>query len=165
MAKKVYPHAGGKRIVQKKQYTAGAKHKGYIENQVTMEKKSFMFNPPEISFSRGVTYSEIASPGMSYPLFQFVKGESMSFNFPLYFYDKPYTGVIKEWLTFLNEFLPPEYTYRKDLNNFTKPPHLIIAMGGFVKRCAMESLDTKYTDFNSSLLPTEATFTLGLRRL
>lgn len=164
MAKKVTPIVGNSRLPQKKQYTAGAKLKGYILNKVTLEMKSFMYNPPQISFSRGSTYSEISSPGMSYPLFQFVKGESMRFNFSLYFYDKPCTGVIKEWLNFLNGFLPPEYTYKENYS-FTKPPHLIIAMGSFVKVCVLESLGTTYTDFNSQLQPTEATFSLSLRRI
>ena len=151
-------------LTKKTKYTAGARTKGYIQNQVTLEKKAFMFNPSEISFSRSATYSEISSPGMSYPLFQFVKGESTSFGCPLYIYDKPYTGAVKEWLNFLNGFLPPEYTYSKNYS-FTKPPYLLIAMGSFVKVCVLESLGTTYTDFNSQLQPTEATFTLSLRRI
>ena len=152
------------KLSHKKVYTAGAKNKGYIQNQVTLEKKAFMYNPPEVSFSNSASYSEISAPGMVYPLFQFVKGNSMSFSCPLYFYDKPRTGIIKEWESFLNKFLPPDHAYN-NYKNFTKPPHLLIAMGGLVKICVLESLDVRYTEFDVLLQPTEATFTLNLRRI
>lgn len=142
-------------------YSSGAKTKGYIKNRVTGETKSFLFNPSELSFSRGATYSETSSPGLSYPLTQYVRGNLITFNVPLYIYDKPYSGLVLEWESFLNNFVPPTIND----SSYIKPNDLLICMGSFIRECVMESLETHYTEFNVALDPTEATFTLQLRQV
>lgn len=138
---------------------AGAKTKGYIKNTSNGSIKHFMFNPEVLQYTRSATYSEVASPGLSYPLTQYVRGNSIAFQIPLYIYDRAYTGAVKEWEAFLSAFLPPE------VNNITykKPDMLTLVMGSFIKNCVLESLDINYSDFNSDLEPTEATLTLSLK--
>lgn len=138
---------------------AGAKTKGYIKNASNGVIKHFMFNPESLQFTRSATYSETSSPGLSYPVTQYVSGNSTAFQVPLYIYDRAYTGAVKEWEAFLSDFLPPETNGIA----YTKPDMLTIVMGSFIKNCVLESLDVNYTDFNSDLEPTEATLTLSLK--
>lgn len=139
----------------------GSQTKGSIMDCVTGEKRGFFFNPSEISYSRSANYSEITSPGLSNPLVQYVSGNSMHFSFPLFFYDKPYTGLIPNWEKFFNNFLPPIY----NKSGFKKPNWLLLAMGNFVQQCVVESIDYNYTEFNKTLHPTVGTITLNLRSL
>lgn len=142
-------------------YSSGAKTKGYIKNKNTGVLKSFMFNPSELSFDRGATYAEISAPGLSYPITQYVRGNIITFSVPLYIYDKPYSGKVKEWEDFLNSFVPPTV----NTGGYTKPNEMLFVMGDFIRSCVVETLGTHYTSFNSDLLPNEATFTLSLRQV
>ena len=142
-------------------YGRGARTKGYILNGVKGEKRLFLYNPSEISFSRSANYSEIKSPGLSNPLTQYINGNSMQFKFPLFLYDKPYSGLIPNWQRFLDNFLPPDWNNI----NFKKPDWLMIAMGNFIHRCVVMSIDYSYTEFNQTLYPTVGTITLNLKSL
>lgn len=148
-------------VYAKKKYSSGAKTKGYIKNKTTGDIKPFMFNPTDITYSRGATYSETSSPGLSYPITQYVRGNIVTFSISMYIYDKPNTGVVTSWETFLNKFVPPT------INNsgYSKPDALMMCMGTFIKDCVLESLEVHYTDFDAHLKPTEATFTLNLRQV
>lgn len=142
-------------------YASGAKTKGYLKNTDDNKIKYFYFNPTELEWERSATYQEIASPGLSYPLFNYVRGNSIPFSISLKVIDKPHTGAIAEWEEFLSNFLPPT------INNgsYKKPKEVIVVMGDFLRECILESLNTKYEDFNEDLLPTECTFTLNLRQV
>lgn len=143
------------------EYKSGAKTKGYIKNVVTGEIKSFMFNPSELEFQRSATYSEIASPGLSYPITQYVRGNILTFSVPLYIYDRPYSNEVETWEQFLNSFVPPTVND----SGYTKPDEMLFVMGNFIRNCVLESLNTHYISFTSDLLPDEATFTLNLRQV
>lgn len=142
-------------------YTAGAKIKGYIKNKNSGVIKNFMFNPAELSFERSATYSEISSPGLSYPITQYVRGNIMTFSVPLYIYDRPYSGAVKEWEDFLSCFVPPT----ENTSGYVKPDEMLFVMGTFIRNCIAESINTQYTSFTSELLPDEATITLNLRQV
>ena len=140
----------------------GARTKGYIVNSSKGVKRLFLYNPSEISFSRSANYSEIKSPGLSVPLIQYINGNASNFKFPLYFYDKPYTGIIPNWEKFLADFLPP----KSNAAFYRKPDWLLLAMGNFIQNCIVESIDYNYTEFNSvNLYPTVGTITLNLKTL
>lgn len=142
-------------------YNAGAKTKGYLKNSNTGDKKFFYFNPTELEFERGATYQEISSPGLSYPLFNYVKGNSTAFSLPLKVLDKSSEGLIKEWEDFFAKLLPPTV----NSSTYTKPDEVTVVMGSFIRECVVESLNTKYEEFDSDLNPTECTFTLSLRQV
>lgn len=142
-------------------YSSGAKVKGYLKNNSTSNKKFFYFNPNELSFERSATYQEFSSPGLNYPLFSYVKGNSTAFSVPLKVIDKSNEGLIEEWENFLADFLPPD----TNDGTFNKPSELTFVMGTFICECFLESLGTSYEDFNEDLKPIECTFTLNLRRL
>lgn len=140
-------------------YNSGASTKGYLKNNNTGDKLSFMFNPSSLSFSQGATYSEITSPGMSYPLTQYVRGNSHAFELPLYVYDRPSGDEIKVWESFLQRLIPPEINSAE----YLQPDTVKVVLGTFIKDCVVENLNTEYTHFTPDLEPDEATFTLSLK--
>lgn len=139
----------------------GAKTKGYIKNVSTGKTMKFQFNPEDFEYSRGVTYSDIVAPGMSYPDTQFVHGNTRTFPVELFFYDKPYTGLILNYMNFIGAFLTPE----TNPSNYQKPPEMIFCYGYFIRRCVLEDLNIKIEEYNSSGNPTIARFTLSLRQV
>lgn len=139
----------------------GAKTKGWIKNNETGEKKSFQFNPTTLSYAREASYSEISAPGMAYPDVQFTKGNSRSFSVTLFFYDNPDTGVIKNYIKFLEGFLTPEYNEI----GYIKPPEMTFCFGYFIRKCVLESLDISIDMLNDEGEPTQAVITLSLRQV
>lgn len=137
----------------------GAKTKGYLKNGSTGEIKKFMFNPSSLDFTKSAVYSEVSSPGLNYPMTQYVRGNSFSFQLPLYIYDRPFSGAVKEWEDYLKKFLPPQ----ENTTTYSKPDFVTVVMGSFIQNCVVESLQVQYTDFNSDLEPTEAMLTLSLK--
>lgn len=142
-------------------YSSGAKTKGYIKNNNTGEKLMFFFNPTELEWDRSATYQEISSPGLNYPLFNYVRGNSTSFPVPLKVIDNPSTGLISKWEDFFAKLLPPT----ANSSTYNKPDDITIVMGSFIKECIVENLNTKYERWNENLIPIEATFTLTLRQV
>lgn len=139
----------------------GATTKGWIKNNVTGEKKSFMYNPPELEYERSVTYADISAPGLPYPNTQFVKGNARSFTVELFIFDKPYTGRYKEYMLFLGEFLPPE----TNVSGYTRPPDMTFCFGFFIRKCVMESFTVKVEDWDRNLNPTQVRYTMQLRQV
>ena len=155
----------------------GAKNKGWIMNTVSGTKKSFIFNPTTFEHGKGATYAETSSPGMSYPMHQYVKGEARVFSIELYMYHN--TGVagdvianmgnklnlggnpITEFVSFLEEFMPPD----NDVAGYTKPPELIFCYGSFIKRCVMQDLKLIYTRYSMTGTPIEAKAQITLRQV
>lgn len=138
---------------------AGAKTKGYLKNGSTGEIKKFMFNPSSLEFTKSAVYSEVSSPGLNYPMTQYVRGSSFGFSLPLYIYDRPFSGAVKEWEDYLSKFVPP----KENTATYTKPDFVTVVMGSFIQNCVVESLQVQYTDFNGDLEPTEAMLTLSLK--
>lgn len=139
----------------------GAKTKGYIKNLSTGKSMNFQFNPENFEYSRGTTYSDIVAPGMSYPDTQFVHGNLRSFPVELFFFDKPYTGLITNYMNFIGGFLTPE----NNPSNYSCPPEMLFCYGYFIRRCVLEDLNIKIEEFNERGYPTMARFTLTLRQV
>ena len=135
-------------------------YKGWIKNNVTGVKKSFQYNPTELEYSRGASYSEISAPGMPYPNTQYTKGNLRSFPLPLFFFDNPCTGVIKDFMNFLGGFLPPEVN-----KEFTVPPDMTLCYGYFIRKCVLEDLSIRIERTDATGEPIQATFTLQLRQV
>ncbi len=141
--------------------TIGAKVKGYLKNLDTGEILKFQYNPETFEHSRGATYSDIVSPGMSYPDAQYVHGNAVTFSIELFIFDKPYTGVYAHFLKFLQDFLPPE------MNNstFKKPPEALICYGNFIKRCIILEIAEKIEEYDEQGNEVNARITLSLRQV
>ena len=140
---------------------SGASNKGYMKNLTTGKVMKFQYNPETFEYSRGATYSEIVAPGMSYPDTQYVRGNSRSFPIELFFFDKPSTGVINSYKSFLEEFLPPE----SNTKDFNKPPEMLFVYGDFIRKCVLEDLSIKIEEYDTKANPTTARFSLTLRQV
>ena len=125
------------------------------------DKFVFQFNPEQIPYSRGANYSSIDSPGMSYPLTQYVGGQVREFSFEVFYYDKPHSGKIKKARKFLEGLLPPE----KNKKSFKKPPTFTLAYGYFVKRYVLTNLSVNDDWLDKEGRPIMTRFTLTVRQV
>lgn len=138
-----------------------AKTKCYLVNNSTNENHVFQFNPTEMPYSRGANYTSIESPGMSYPLTQYVGGQIREFSFEAFYYDNPFSGKINTARKFLESLLPPE----SNTSGFTKPPTFTLAYGYFVKTFVLTNLDVNDEWMNEDGQPIMTRFTLTVRQV
>lgn len=138
-----------------------AKTRCYVIRNDTNARLTFQFNPTSIPYSRGANYSTIESPGMSYPLTQYVGGAVREFSFEVFYYDKPYSGKINTARKFLEGLLPPE----SNVDNFTKPPTFTFAYGYFVKTLVLVNLDVNDEWLDEDGQPIMTRFTLTVRQV
>ena len=138
-----------------------AKTRCYILRNDTNEKLTFQFNPSTIPYSRGANFGIIDSPGMSYPLTQYVGGQVREFSFEVFYYDRPYSGKINKARKFLEGLLPPE----KNTSSFTKPPTFTFAYGYFVRTLVLLNLDIVDEWLNEDGQPLMTRFTLTVRQV
>lgn len=138
-----------------------AKTRSYVINNSTNERMLFQFNPESVPYSRSANYTTIDSPGMSYPLTQYVGGNVREFAIPLFYYDRPYSGKINKARKFLEALLPPE----KNTSGFTKPPTFTFAYGYFVKTLVLLSLDVNDIIIDRDGQPVMTEFTLTVRQV
>lgn len=138
-----------------------AKTRCYIIRNDNNKKLKFQFNPESIPYSRGANYSTIESPGMSYPLTQYVGGQVREFSFEVFYYDRPYSGKIKKARKFLEGLLPPE----KNKKRYTKPPVFTLAYGYFVRKLVLTNLDVNDEWLDSRGRQIMTRFTLTVRQV
>ena len=138
-----------------------AKTKCYILRNDNNAKHIFQFNPESMPYSRGANFTTIESPGMSYPLTQYVGGQVREFSFEVFYYDKPYSGKINTARKFLEGLLPPE----KNTSSFKKPPTFTLAYGYFVKKYVLTNLEVNDEWMNSNGQPIMTRFTLTVRQV
>lgn len=138
-----------------------AKTRCYIINNDTGKKLTFQFNPTTVPYSRGANYGTIESPGISYPLTQYVGGKVREFSFEVFYYDNPYSGNINKARKFLEDLLPPE----NNKSSFTKPPTFTFAYGYFVKTLVLLDLQVQDDWLDSDGRPINTIFTLTVRQV
>ena len=138
-----------------------AKTRCYIINNSTNKPMNFQFNPESMPYSRGANYTSIESPGMSYPLTQYVGGSAREFSFEVFYYDRPYSGKINKARKFLEALLPPE----KNKKGFKKPPTFTLAYGYFVKVYVLTNLQVNDEWMNGDGNPEMTRFTLTVRQV
>ena len=138
-----------------------AKTRCYIISNDTNKRMTFQFNPTSVPYSRSANYATIDSPGMSYPLTQYVGGNVREFSFEVFYYDRPYSGKINKARKFLEGLLPPE----KNKKNFKKPPTFTFAYGYFVRTLVLEQLDVNDEWLNEDGQPLMTRFTLTVRQV
>ena len=138
-----------------------AKTRCYIIRNDNNKRMTFQFNPTSVPYSRSANYATIDSPGMSYPLTQYVGGTVREFSFEVFYYDRPYSGKINKARKFLEGLLPPE----KNKKNFKKPPTFTFAYGYFVRTLVLEQLDVNDEWLNEDGQPLMTRFTLTVRQV
>ena len=138
-----------------------AKTRCNIVNNNTNKVLTFQFNPESIPYSRSANYTSIESPGMSYPLTQYVGGNVREFSFEVFYYDRPYSGKIDKARKFLENLLPPE----KNRKTFTKPPTFTLNYGYFVRTLVLTQLDVNDEWLDVNGYPIMTRFTLTVRQV
>lgn len=138
-----------------------AKTRCYIINNDTKEKLIFQFNPESVPYGRGANYTTIDSPGMAYPLTQFVGGAVREFSFEVFYYDNPCSGKIGKARKFLLALMPPE----KNKKKFKKPPTFTFAYGYFVRKYVLTNLGINDERMNENGKPIQTRFTLTVRQV
>ena len=121
--------------------------------------KSFLYNPPTLRDSQGMTMNEIATPGISYPILGYGRGNTRTISFDIYLTDKKQAGITKSFITHLEQFLPPP---KKQGYQFKAPKQITFAYGFLVKDCWLVQMDVEYTAFSPQLEPIEANVSVTL---
>ena len=148
-------------MVSKFNANSKAKTRCYIIRNDTNEKLTFQFNPTSVPYGRSANYSTIESPGMSYPLTQYVGGSVREFSFEVFYYDKPYSGKINKARKFLEALLPPE----TNKSGYTRPPTFTFAYGYFVKTLVLTNLEVNDDWLDRDGQPIMTRFTLTVRQV
>lgn len=133
--------------------------KGFIKNNSTKITKPFMYNPTEIQYRRGATYSEISAPGSPYPKIAFIKGEVTSIPLKLFLSDREKSGTINAFLKFMDGFFPEENSNAL----FKKPTTMTVSLGQMIKVCIPISMDVRILDYSSIGVPTRAEISIELK--
>lgn len=138
-----------------------AKTKCYFINNSTNKKLVCQFNPTSVPYEREASFSDIDSPGMSYPLTQYCGGKVREFSVEVFMYDKPHSGKIDTARKFFEALMPPEYNTTK----FKKPPTFTFAYGYFVKICVLKKLKVDDQWLDEKGRPIMTKFTLTVRQV
>lgn len=131
-----------------------------------------LFNPKELSVVKSNQFAEVDIPGLSSPVFQFVKGNARSVTMDLFFdtYEQGidvrlFTDRITGWdagSMFSN--LPNATKGLMDIDSdLHAPPICIFIWGAFIFQCIIESVTKKFTMFLPEGIPVRATLTVNLK--
>lgn len=140
---------------------SNTKTKCYFINNSTNKKLTCQFNPTTVPYEREVSFNDVSSPCMSYPLIQYSGGRSREFTVEVFMYDKPYSGKIDAARKFFEDLMPPEY----NKSGFKKPPTVTFAYGYFVKVCVLTKLGVNDELLNENGKPVITRFTLSLKQV
>lgn len=121
--------------------------------------KSFLYNPSSFHDSISVTYNDLKTAGISYPIMVYGGGERRQITFEIYLNDKVEEGITKSFISHLHSFLPPA---RKKGYQFVSPKQIQFAFGWFVKDCYLTNMEIDYLAFSPSLQPIEASVQITL---
>lgn len=119
----------------------------------------FLYNPNSISDSQTVTFNDLKTAGMSYPVMTYGGGERRLLNFDIYLSDKVQDGITKKFISNLETYLPKA---RKKGYQFSSPKSIRFTYGWLVKDCYLINMETNYTAFSPTLQPIEATVNVSL---
>lgn len=131
-----------------------------------------LFNPKELSVEKSNQFAEVAIPGLSSPVFQFVRGNARSVTMDLFFdtYEEGtdvriFTDRITGWdagSMFSN--LPGFAKGLMDIDSeIHAPPICLFIWGAFVFQCIIERVSKRFTMFLPEGIPVRATLSVTLK--
>jgi hypothetical protein len=132
--------------------------RNYI-TKASLGGRKFLYNPNALNDSISVTYNDLKTAGISYPIMTYGGGERRPITFDIYLNDKVEEGITESFIAHLHSFVPPA---RKKGYRFKAPRTIRFAFGWFVKDCYLTNMDISYTAFSPDLRPIEATVTVTL---
>ena len=119
----------------------------------------FLYNPSSFDDAIAVTYNDLKTAGISYPILGYGGGDRRTVTFDIYLNDKVKAGITKKWINHLETFVPPR---RKKGYQFVAPKKMIFAYGVFVAECYLTNMNVQRTAFYPNLDPLEATIQVTL---
>lgn len=125
----------------------------------TLGGRKFLYNPSGFQDTLSVTYNEVRTCGMSYPVPVYGGGDQRVINFDIYLNDKVEAGVTQKFISHLHSYIPPA---RKKGYQFKAPKRIVFSFGWFVKECYLQNMDITYSSFSPDLRPIEATVNVTL---
>lgn len=156
---------------------AGAKVKGHITVPDRSLTKYFMFNPAEVTDTKGVDWGTLKVPGASHPVYQSGAGGDRSISFDLFLdgdrgrYKSTPAPVgevggldISREIEFYQSLL---YPGRIELDSMeAMAPYMVLFTFGVLYTavpCLVFKADVRITDFTSDLAPMRAVISLELK--
>lgn len=138
----------------------------------TSLKVPCMFNPKELSIEKSNQFAEVNIPGLSSPVFQFVRGNARKVTMDLFFdtYEKgtdvrEFTDRITGWdAGSMLSKLPDEPKGLMDIDSeLHAPPVCQFIWGKFLFQCIIEQITKKFTMFLPEGIPVRATLSVTLK--
>jgi hypothetical protein len=131
-----------------------------------------MFNPEEFTVEKSNQFSEVSIPGLSAPIFQFVKGNARTVSLELFFdtYEERidvriFTDRITGWdAGSMFSKLPDGAKGLMDIDSeLHAPPVCLFVWGTFVFQCIIDRVSKKFTMFLPAGIPVRATLSVSLK--
>lgn len=129
-----------------------------------------LFNPKELSVEKSNQFAAVNIPGLSSPIFQFVRGDARSITVELFFdtYEKgidvrTYTDLITGWdAGSMLSKLPNKGLMDID-SDLHAPPICLFVWGTFIFQCIIERVSKRFTMFLPAGIPVRATLSVTLK--
>ena len=147
--------------------------KGYLTRKDDPSVRvTFLFNPKEFSVEKSNQYAEVNIPGLSSPVFQFVRGNARSVTMDLFFdtYEEGtdvriFTDRITGWdAGSMASSLPGSAKGLMDIDSeLHAPPVCLFIWGAFVFQCIIERVSKRFTLFLPEGIPVRATLSVTLK--
>lgn len=131
-----------------------------------------MFNPKELSVEKSNQFAEVNIPGLSSPIYQFVRGNARSVSLDLFFdtYEEKidvrfFTDRITGWdAGSMFSKLPNVAKGLMDIDSeLHAPPICLFIWGAFVFQCIIERVSKRFTMFLPEGIPVRATLSITLK--
>ena len=131
-----------------------------------------LFNPKELSVEKSNQFAEVAIPGLSSPILQFVRGNARSVTMDLFFdtYEEGvdvriFTDRITGWdAGSMLSNLPGAAKGLMDIDSeLHAPPVCLFIWGAFVFQCIIERVSKRFTMFLPEGIPVRATLSVTLK--
>jgi nucleoid-associated protein YgaU len=131
-----------------------------------------MFNPEQFTVEKGNQFASVDIPGLSAPIYQFVRGNARSVSMDLFFdtYEEGidvriFTDRITGWDTgSMFSKLPDAAKGLMDIDSgLHAPPICMFIWGTFIFQCIIERVTKKFTMFHPLGFPVRATLTVSLK--
>ncbi len=131
-----------------------------------------LFNPKELSVEKSNQFAEVNIPGLSSPIYQFVRGNARSVTMDLFFdtYEEGidvriFTDRITGWdAGSMFSKLPDAAKGLMDIDSdLHAPPICLFIWGAFIFQCIIERVTKRFTMFLPEGIPVRATLSVTLK--
>lgn len=120
-----------------------------------------MFNPTELTLSKGAQIAEVAIPGLDTPVLQYVRGQNEKLTLDLYF-DSTHSGM-DERATDISEITNQFYQLVKIQSKTHALPRIRFEWGKFSFAAVVENIQRKFSLFSPDGRPLRATLSVTFR--